>query len=87
MMIWTMSRKYKLFLFCVRLICHLPELIWWSRSRVTKKSCQSLPWGSPIPIPSPVPQTYMYARPLEPFKSVAQQPSMLNPYFGTETPY
>ena len=42
MMIWTMSRKYKLFLFCVRLICHLPELIWWSRSRVTKKSCQSL---------------------------------------------
>ena len=45
MMIWTMSRKYKLFLFCVRLICHLPELIWWSRSRVTKKLCQSLRIG------------------------------------------
>ena len=42
MMIWTMSRKYKLLLFCVRFICHLPELIWWSMSRVIKKTCQYL---------------------------------------------
>ena len=43
-MIWTMSRKYKLLLFCVRFICHLPELIWWSMSRVIKKTCQYLPY-------------------------------------------
>ena len=41
-------------------------------------------WESPIPVPRPVPQNYAYARALEPFKSVAQQPCMWNPYIGTD---
>ena len=41
-------------------------------------------WESPIPVPRPVPQQVEAPGP---FKSVAQQPIMLIPIFGTDAPY